>query len=179
MLPKDLQERILDKCVVSWDKVKESDAMTIFNKVKEEVKNIAKSRRDICTPQAMAVDNVWAESWEDDYKEDREEGHEDEGEVNLVGKENPKGKGKGKGMRYSCGEFGHRAAECPSKGKGKGQNGKGKGNQKGASWNSGWAPPACFGCGSTAHLLKDARRTSKRSTGKSRRSGPTSPRSCS
>ena len=52
MLPKDLQESALDKCAVSWDKVKESDAMTIFNKVKEEVKNIAKSRRDMCTPKA-------------------------------------------------------------------------------------------------------------------------------
>ncbi len=38
MLPEDLQEKVLDKCVVSWDLAKEVDAMTIFGKIKEEVK---------------------------------------------------------------------------------------------------------------------------------------------
>ena len=40
LLPKDLQEKVLDKCAVSWDKVKETDAAMIFGRVKDEVKNI-------------------------------------------------------------------------------------------------------------------------------------------
>ena len=132
MLPKDLQEKVLDKCAVSWDRAKEADAMTIFSKIKEEVKNIAKSRRDMSTPRPMEVDKVWAEQpWDDDYDEDQDEHHEDEGEVNYVGKGGHKGKGKGKGAAYSCGEMGRRAAECPNEGKGKGRQGKGKGGPKG------------------------------------------------
>ena len=50
MLPEDLQERVLDKCAVSWDGSKERDAEATFNKVREEIKNIAKSRRDMVTP---------------------------------------------------------------------------------------------------------------------------------
>ena len=33
MLRKDLQERVLDKCAVNWDGVKEAEAATIFCKV--------------------------------------------------------------------------------------------------------------------------------------------------
>jgi hypothetical protein len=50
-LPKDLQEKVLDKCAVSWDRGKETDAAAIYSRVKEEVKNIAKSRRDMITPK--------------------------------------------------------------------------------------------------------------------------------
>ena len=44
MLPKDLQERVLDRCAISWDSAKEEDAAMILARLKEEVKNIAKSR---------------------------------------------------------------------------------------------------------------------------------------
>ncbi len=40
---------------------KESDAPTILSKIKDEVTNIAKSRRDMSTPKPMVVDKVWAE----------------------------------------------------------------------------------------------------------------------
>ncbi len=61
MLPEDLQERVRDKSAVNWDKGKESDAGVILNNIKEEVKNIAKSRRDMSTLKPMEVDKVWAE----------------------------------------------------------------------------------------------------------------------
>ena len=70
MLPKDLQERVLDKCAVSWDRAKEADAALILGKVKEEVKNIAKSRRDMITPKMMEVDKVWAEWKEEEEPHD-------------------------------------------------------------------------------------------------------------
>lgn len=53
MLPKDLQERILDKCAVNWDNASEQDAATIYTKARDEVRNIAKSRRDMGTPKPM------------------------------------------------------------------------------------------------------------------------------
>ena len=169
MLPKDLQERVLDKCAVSWDRAKEADAALILGKVKEEVKNIAKSRRDMITPKMMEVDKVWAE-WkeEEEPRDENDDSREDEGEVCYVGK-GDKGKGKGKGACFTCGAYGHRAAECPNTGTGKGQKGKGKGGQKGWGQGQGWTQwpswspgqgaasttRACFRCGSTAHMLRD------------------------
>eukprot|EP00974_Lingulodinium_polyedra_P013825 1340590-Lingulodinium_polyedra.AAC.1 len=41
MLPKDLQEKVLDKRAVNWDGAKQGDAAIIYNRVKEDVKNIA------------------------------------------------------------------------------------------------------------------------------------------
>ena len=61
MLPKDLQERTLDKCAINWGSTKEAEAMAIYGKVKEEVKNVAKSRRDMNTPKPMEVDKVYAD----------------------------------------------------------------------------------------------------------------------
>ena len=177
MLPKDLQERVLDKCAVNWDGAKEEQSAMIYAKVKEDVKNIAKSRRDMVTPKPMEVDNIQAEwygwgtseEWQEEQAPD--EGQEStEFDINYVGKG---AKGKGKGKCWTCGEAGHRAAECP-KGKGKastwqGKNGGGwykggyKGDWKGGkgegkAGKGGWTSPmprACFGCGSTAHLLRD------------------------
>ena len=174
MLPKDLQEKVLDKCAVQWDGAKEEEAATIYNCVREEVKNIAKSRRDMSTPKPMEVDKVqadwvwWPGGWDGDEDKEKEPEKEDIN-VNYVGK------GKGKGQCWTCGGVGHRAAECPkgekgkSYGKGgwsdKGWKGKGGWNGKGGwhGWDGkggkgSWAAPAvkaCFGCGSTAHLARD------------------------
>ena len=184
MLPKDLQERVLDKCAISWDGTKEQEAMMIFSKIREEVKNVAKSRRDMITPKPMEVDNVYDEwSWwggpgtaADSNVENNETDEAEEYGVNYIGK------GKGKGKCWTCGEPGHRAVECP-KGKGK------SGGLQSAGWKGGWSKGgtkgggkygyygdkggnyngkggkdggkglqmtrACFGCGSTAHLLRD------------------------
>ena len=98
MLPKDLQERVLDKCAVNWDGAQDAEAAAICGKVKEEVKNIAKSRREMITPKPMEVDRVqtnWAR-WNDEAKEttdNHEQEHEtDENQVNYVGQ----GEGKAK-----------------------------------------------------------------------------------
>jgi cellular nucleic acid-binding protein len=101
--------------------------------------------------------------------------------VQYVGKGEGKAKGKGgfQGQCWVCGEFGHSSRFCP-KGKGKASDkgmGKGygkdnfkgglqfKGFGKGYGWygkgkgdfgkGGGTAQRACFGCGSTEHLLKD------------------------
>ena len=67
MFPKDLQEKVLDKCAVNWDGAKEKEAEHIYVKVKEEIKNIAKSRRDMITRKPMEVDRVQAEwKWWDE-----------------------------------------------------------------------------------------------------------------
>ena len=174
MLPKDLQEKVLDKCAVNWDGVSKEEAVNIYIKVRDEVKNIAKSRRDMITPKPMEVDHVQANWgwWEDEGKEelagdDARERDEHENEINFVGNFAGKGyKGKGKGKCWTCGEAGHRAAECP-KGKGKGggwhnkggykgdgKNGKGEGKTGKGSWTT-TTPRACFGCGSMTHLVKD------------------------
>eukprot|EP00974_Lingulodinium_polyedra_P069650 6741598-Lingulodinium_polyedra.AAC.1 len=98
MLPKDLQEKVLDKCAVNWDGAKQGDAAIIYNKVKEEVKNIAKSRREMINPKPMDVDEVRADwNWCGDGRgEEATEGQEeDENDINYVGK----GKGKGQERR--------------------------------------------------------------------------------
>ena len=41
MLPKDLQERVLDKCAVNWKDTKEEKADEIYGKIREEVKNLS------------------------------------------------------------------------------------------------------------------------------------------
>ena len=53
MLPKDLQEKILDRCAVNWDSTDEDEATLIFKKARDDIKNIAKSRREMVTPKPM------------------------------------------------------------------------------------------------------------------------------
>lgn len=149
ILPKDLQEKVLDKCAVSWDGAREVEAAVVFEKVREEVKNIAKSRRDMVTPKPMEVDRIQAEGgwWNTgaycEYcKEEEEEPEHVVHEIDFVGK-GSKGIGKGmfKGECWTCGAPGHRSFECPAGIKGKGHvkgvgKGEGGGHGKGAPYPS-------------------------------------------
>ena len=95
MLPKDLQENVLDKCAVSWDKAKEQETALIFSRAKEEVKNVAKSRRNMIIPKPMDVDAIKRDHWTDEYTYDHDENHDTKENDNVcfVGRDD-KGKEK-------------------------------------------------------------------------------------
>ena len=165
MLPKDLQERVLDKCAVAWEGAKEEDAKLIFSRIREEVKNVAKSRRDMASPKPMEVDEVTGELRAKDEADDNLPEPQD---VNYVGN----GKGKGRGC-WTCGDPNHRQANCPrNQGKGQQQqyqqqpqqqqfNRGGGGFQNPGKGGGGWLGQssqqmlkACFTCGSLNHLAR-------------------------
>ena len=110
MLPKDLQEKVLDECSVNWDGTSEADAAEKFAKIKNNVKNLAKSRREMMGPKPMEVDRVkisWADYAEDEWdtcwdkgeqpKEeyDQEAAGEEQAYVQFVGAKGGKKGGKG------------------------------------------------------------------------------------
>ena len=108
MLPKDLQEKVLDKCAVSWDKAKEQEAALIFSRVKEEVKNVAKSRRDMIIPKPMDVDTIKMDHWTDEYTYGHDENHDTEEDDNVcfVGRDEEQEKGKELVSRAECSAIG-------------------------------------------------------------------------
>ena len=124
MMPKDLQEKILDECAVNWDETSEGEAATLLTKIKANVRNVAKARRELAGPRPMEVDRVsaWEEwNWDGDWGEENEteenkSEEKDEGEANIsyVGKGGGKKGGKGfQGNCYVCGEFGHSTVRLP------------------------------------------------------------------
>jgi hypothetical protein len=147
MLPKELQEKVLDECSVNWDGTSETMAAEKFNKIKNNVKNLAKSRREMMGPKPMEVDRVkacWGDYAEDEWdtcwdkvglpKDEHNHDGEDEEHafVQYVGAKGGKKGGKGfQGNCYLCGEFGHSQWDCrKGKGKGFGKDNVGKGYGK-------------------------------------------------
>jgi hypothetical protein len=202
MLPKEMQDRILDACTVAWDGTNEGEAGLLYQRVKSQVKNMAKARREVMGPKPMEVDIVsgsWADYAEEEWDtcwtktegEHQHEGEYTEAVVQYIGEKGGKSGGKGfQGSCYVCGEYGHSQRFCPKgKGKGGGKDGYVKGGGKDGMYKSyskgfskdsgykgygkgygkeGWyqgkgypgkggavMPRACFGCGSTEHILKD------------------------
>ena len=170
MLPKDLQERVLDACSVAWDGTTEGDATELYAKVKAQVKNFAKARRELQGPKSMEVDmvsNKWADwshdDWADQWGKPEHEGEtqsnnedKDDAYVQFIGKGHGK-KGGGKGFQghcFVCGEFGHSQWDCKGKGKGKsGYNGyAAKGFGKDGGYGKGYGKD--FGKGYTGYQGK-------------------------
>ena len=131
MMPKDLQEKILDECAVNWDQTTETQAAELLTKIKSNVRNVAKARREMAGPRPLEVDRAsareewygnWGYEWgEADETEENTSDEKDDGEANIryVGKGGGKKGGKGfQGHCYLCGEFGHSQWDC-IKGKGK------------------------------------------------------------
>ena len=58
MLPKDLQEKVLDECAMNWDETPEAEAGVLFTKIREHIWNIAKSRREMSGSRPMEVEEV-------------------------------------------------------------------------------------------------------------------------
>ena len=134
MMPKDLQEKVLDACAVNWDETSEQDAGQLYAKVKSQLKNLAKARREMLGPKPMEVDRVssswadWSEDWsaewdnvKDDGADKSDQDKEDETYVQYVGKGGGKKGGTCfQGHCFVCGEFGHSQWDCKGQGKGKG-----------------------------------------------------------
>jgi hypothetical protein len=197
MMPKDLQEKVLDACAVAWDGTSEADAGQLYEKVKAQIKNLAKARREMQGPKPMEVDRItnswadWSDEWHGGWGDAEETTNDhchdhdhEEANIQYIGKGDGKSKGKGfQGNCYICGEFGHSQWDCrkgKGKGKGFGKDGGYKGYFKGYGKDGGYKghgkngykgyegpygkgkgdgkagmPRACFGCGSTDHVLRD------------------------
>ena len=183
MMPKDFQEKILDACAVAWDGTSEAGAGELYEKVKIQIKNLAKARREMQGPKPMEVDRIanswadWSEDWDGCWrdveevtsKDDDHDHNHEEANIQYIGKGGGKKGGKGfQGYCYVCGGFGHTQWDChKSKGQGKsfgkdGGYGKGyskdgyagKGYSKGKGGKGGMRK-ACFGCGSAEHVITD------------------------
>ena len=183
MMPKDLQGKVSDERAVNWDETTESEAGRLYTKIKATLRNIAKARREMAGPKPMEVDRVadwreWPDDWDGEHSnqgETEEEHHDkkggDEAYVQYIGKGGGKKGGKGfQGYCYICGGFGHSQWDCYNgKGKGKGFGkdggygkgygkdgyaGKAYGKGKGGDGKGGMRK-ACFGCGSTEHVIKN------------------------
>ena len=58
MLPREIQEKVLDRCRIQWSSLRETDVANTVQSVLEEVKEIAKSRREQCVPSPMGISEV-------------------------------------------------------------------------------------------------------------------------
>ncbi len=162
MMPKDLQEKVLDACAVNWDETSESDAGQLYTKIKAQLRSVAKARREMAGPKPMEVDQVtawgdWSGTWGGEWGDKSEEEENDfdnkggeEAYIQHIGKGGGKKGGKGfQGHCYVCDEFGHSQWDC-GKGKGKAKGG-GKDGYKGYSkdggYNKGFGEDRAYGKG--------------------------------
>ena len=120
MMQREVQEKLLDKCRVQWSTVKDDDVARTVVAVLEEVKELAKSRREQLIPVPMDISHVVPApvdpqtsmklTAQDECADDEWAGYEEwydwrenDVNVNLVGKGFGGGKGgKGKGKSRSC-----------------------------------------------------------------------------
>ena len=58
MLPREVQEKVLDRCRIQWTSIRDDDLKRTVQSVMEEVKELAKARRDQCTPTPMDVSAI-------------------------------------------------------------------------------------------------------------------------
>ena len=130
LLPKDLQEKVLDECAVNWDETPETEGGVLFTKIRGQIKNMP----------VEVTSTTRRRSSEEAY-------------MQFMGKGGKKGTGKGLHGHCCCGK-----GKGKGKGWSKGNYGKGYGEDgyyhKGEQGKGGMQR-ACFGCGSAEHLLKD------------------------
>ena len=89
MLPAEMQEisRVLDRCSVQWDQVRDDEIDKKVKSIVEDVKNVAKTRRDQATPAPIDVGAVSAEGAVEAGHGEEEQGDGwPEYEINAIGK---------------------------------------------------------------------------------------------
>ena len=186
MLPKDMQVSALQQVGMKDDTEDEVLREGVFKDIIDKVRSVINSEISRATPTPMegvTIGSLGAGGHEcgqgDWYSHEGDwgngPGYFEDPEIMVVNN----------GECFSCGQKGHRAAECPAKGGGKGtslgKGGKGPtGFQKGYNTKGGWhkgynekgsfgmtpkgfgkgqweAPRrrACFGCGSLDHLQRN------------------------
>ena len=69
MVPKEMQEKLTDLCGVSWDGTSEAEAARLFERIKCQLKNSARARKEAQAPRAMEVDRIsnWAGGWQEEW----------------------------------------------------------------------------------------------------------------
>ena len=58
LMPKDLQDKVLDACGVNWDETTESEVGRLYTKIKAQLRNIAEAWREMAGPKPMEVDQA-------------------------------------------------------------------------------------------------------------------------